>query len=125
MSVDLVAVYGQDVVRFRRQCEPRVGHASYANMLPRAEDSSSGYIRRNVRRIADALQESNHPTDQGVGAWMQLLIEKMSATGSGYTQRATAKMQSVRRSDPELLGNFRVSITDQNFGQLFRGKAAR
>jgi hypothetical protein len=82
-------------------------------------------IRRNFRRIADALQESNNPTHQGVGAWMQLLIEKMSATGSGYTQRATTKMQGVGRSDPEVLGNFRVSITDEHFGHWFRGKAVR
>jgi hypothetical protein len=82
-------------------------------------------IRRSFRHVATGLQESQIPVHQGVGAWIQLLIDRMSATGSGYTQRATAKMQNTYRHDSELLGSFRVSITEPDFEQWFRAKAAR
>jgi hypothetical protein len=82
-------------------------------------------IRRAFRHVATVLQDSRIPAHQGVGAWIQLLIDRMSATGSGYTQRARAKMQNTYRNDSALLGEFRVSITDADFEQWFRAKAAR
>lgn len=61
-------------------------------------------------QVVTTLKESQMPTHQSAGAWLELLIDTMSATGTGYARNAADKMHITYPNDSELLGQFRVSI---------------
>jgi hypothetical protein len=72
-------------------------------------------LRRALRRAADSLLGSANTKQQAVGAWLTLLIEKMSPNGKGYTKKFHAKMRDIRRSDPDIVGQFRIKVEDKDF----------
>lgn len=82
-------------------------------------------IRRTMSRAAKQLNDSRDPQDIALGAFVHGLIDKASASGQGFSKRKLSKLCHVYRSDPDILGSFRVDIQDPNFHFLFTSRANR
>ncbi len=82
-------------------------------------------IRRTMSRAAKQLSESHDPRDMALAAFVHGLIDKASASGQGFSKRKLGKLCHVYRTDPPILGQFRVDVTDPNFHCLFTSRANR
>lgn len=82
-------------------------------------------VRRAMSRASKALMESKEGKEAAVAAWLHSLIDKVSPVGTGFSKRKAQKMGHLYRSDPSILGQFRMSITDPSFGHMFVSRANR
>ena len=79
-------------------------------------------IRRHITRVSEQLQATDSPLYQSVGSWMELLIDRAAATGEGRTKKAREMSANLTIRDPGILGEFRISVEDKNFGSTFVSK---
>jgi hypothetical protein len=82
-------------------------------------------IRRAMSRAVKQLSESDVPEELALGALVHGLIDKASASGQGFSKRKLGKLCHIYRNDPDILGEFRVDITDPDFKYLFTSRANR
>jgi hypothetical protein len=82
-------------------------------------------VRRAMSRASKNLVDSKNGQEAAVAAWMHSLIDKVSPTGVGYSKRKSAKMGHLYRSDPAILGQFRMNIQDPSFSHMFVSRANR
>ena len=82
-------------------------------------------VRRAMSRASKALMDSKDGKEAAVAAWTHSLIDKVSPVGAGFSKRKSQKMGHLYRSDPAILGQFRMSITDPNFDAMFVSRANR
>lgn len=82
-------------------------------------------VRRAMSRASKALMESKDGKEAAVAAWTHSLIDKVSPVGLGFSKRKAQKMGHLYRSDPAILGQFRMNIEDPNFGHMFVSRANR
>lgn len=82
-------------------------------------------IRRTMSRAAKALNESRDPQDIALGAFVHGLIDKASASGQGFSKRKLSKLCHIYRTDPSVLGEFRVDVQNPDFKHLFTSRANR
>jgi hypothetical protein len=69
------------------------------------------------------LLQSDSIRHKAVGSFLFDLIDKASASGSGFSKRKMAKQGSIYLTDPKILGYFRVCVTDPGFASLFVSRA--
>lgn len=82
-------------------------------------------VRRAMSRASKALMDSKDGKEAAVAAWLHSLIDKVSPVGVGFSKRKSQKLGHLYRSDPALLGQFRMNIEDANFGHMFVSRANR
>jgi hypothetical protein len=82
-------------------------------------------IRRAMSRASKQLMESKDPREHALGAYIHSLIDKANPAGQGYSKRKIAKQCHIYRSDPSVLGEFRISVSDPDFGHMFVSRANR
>lgn len=82
-------------------------------------------VRRAMSRASKTLMDSKDGKEAAVAAWLHSLIDKVSPTGTGFSKRKAQKMGHLYRSDPAILGQFRMNIEDPNFGAMFVSRANR
>jgi hypothetical protein len=82
-------------------------------------------IRRAMSRASKQLIDSKDPEENAVVAYLHGLIDKANPSGVGYSKRKAAKLGHLYRVDPDLLGEFRLRIEDENFGAMFVSRANR
>jgi len=82
-------------------------------------------VRRAMSRASKALMDSKDGKEAATAAWVHSLIDKVSAVGVGFSKRKAQKMGHLYRSDPGILGQFRMDIEDPNFGHMFVSRANR
>jgi hypothetical protein len=82
-------------------------------------------VRRAMSRVSKALMDSKDGREAAVAAWLHSLIDKVSPVGTGFSKRKAQKLGHLYRSDPTILGQFRMSITDPTFGHMFVSRANR
>jgi len=82
-------------------------------------------VRRVMSAAAKTLSKSNDRRDKAIGAYVSDLIDKASASGQGFSRRKLAKQGAVHVKTPDILGEFRISVTDPAFDQIFVSRANR
>jgi hypothetical protein len=82
-------------------------------------------IRRAMSRAAKQLNDSKDGNEAALGAFIHGLIDKASASGQGFSKRKLAKQCHLYRKDSDILGQFRVDVTDPHFEQMFVSRANR
>lgn len=82
-------------------------------------------VRRAMSRASKALMDSKNGKEAATAAWLHSLIDKVSPVGNGFSKRKAAKCGHLYRSDPALLGQFRMSMTDSDFNHMFVSRANR
>lgn len=89
--------------------------------------SQFGVKRPDVRRALSALSKqllaSKEAPILALGAYVFGLIDKASAQGRGLSQRERAKICPIYRRDPNLLGQFEVDVTTQDFDHFLVSRA--
>jgi hypothetical protein len=80
-------------------------------------------IRRAMSRASKELLAMGGGLEQGLGAYILNLIDKANPSGVGLTKREAAKAGDIHRSDPEILGQFRMDVEDPDFDQMFASRA--
>jgi hypothetical protein len=69
--------------------------------------------------------DSKDGREAAVAAWIHSLIDKVSPVGVGFSKRKTQKQGHLYRSDPAILGQFRMKIEDPDFSHFFVSRANR
>jgi hypothetical protein len=82
-------------------------------------------IRRAMSRASKQLMESKDPQEHALGAYIHNLIDKANPAGQGYSKRKIAKQCHIYRTDPSILGEFRISVSDPDFQHMFVSRANR
>lgn len=82
-------------------------------------------IRRAMSRASKQLMESKDAQEHALGAYIHSLIDKANPSGVGYSKRKVSKMGHLYRSDSEILGEFRINVSDPDFDQMFVSRANR
>jgi hypothetical protein len=82
-------------------------------------------IRRTMSRAAKTLNDSKDPQDIALGAFVHGLIDKASASGQGFSKRKLSKLCHIYRTDPPILGEFRIDVQSPDFKHLFTSRANR
>lgn len=82
-------------------------------------------IRRAMSRASKQLMESKDPQEHALGAYMHSLIDKANPAGQGFSKRKLAKQCHIYRTDPKILGEFRIDVLDPDFGHMFVSRANR
>ena len=80
-------------------------------------------VRRAMSCLAKDLLDQKDIHMLALGAFVFGLIDKASAQGRGLSSREKAKICTIYRRDPDILGKFRVDVTDKNFEHLLVTKA--
>lgn len=80
-------------------------------------------IRRVTREAARGLKESKDMRAQALGAFLWGLVDKASTTGAGVTARQAAKQGHMYARTSQMYNEFRVDVTDPEFGEMFSGRA--
>jgi hypothetical protein len=81
-------------------------------------------IRRAMSRASKALLEMKG-REHALGAYIYSLIDKANPSGQGYTKRKLAKQGHVVKTDPPIIGQFRIDVTDPDFEAMFVSRANR
>ena len=81
-------------------------------------------IRRAMRQAAQQLGKSDDPRDKALSAYLDGLLEKASASGTGLTIRQKAKQGHMYHCDPAILGEFTIRLEDPNISHVFMPRAA-
>lgn len=82
-------------------------------------------IRRAMSRASKQLMESKDAQEHALGAYIHSLIDKANPLGVGYSKRKTQKLGHLYRTDPAILGEFRIKISDPDFEHMFVSRANR
>lgn len=82
-------------------------------------------VRRSMSRASKAMRDSADPKEAAVAAWLHSLIDKVSPLGTGFSKRETKKKGNLVQRDPAVVGQFRINITDPDFGHMFVSRAVR
>ena len=82
-------------------------------------------IRRAMSRASKQLMESKDPQEHALGAYMHSLIDKANPAGQGFSKRKLAKQCHIYRTDPAILGEFRIDVLDKDFDNMFVSRANR
>lgn len=82
-------------------------------------------IRRAMSRASKALMESKDATAHALGAYIHSLIDKANPSGVGYSKRKVSKLGHIYRTDPTILGEFRIKVEDPDFDHMFVSRANR
>ena len=83
-------------------------------------------VRRAIRRAAQVLEQSENRQGKALGAYLQGLIEKASASGMGYSRRKLSKQGHIQLRDPDILGEFCIDVSDPDFERsVFVSRANR
>jgi ribosomal protein S8E len=81
-------------------------------------------IRRAMSRAYKQLLESEKPRENALGAYIYGLIDKMSFQGEGFTKKYRQQQTcNVRRTDPSILGEFRIDTGDPNYEHVLSSRA--
>jgi hypothetical protein len=82
-------------------------------------------VRRAIRRAAQALEQSDDRQGKALGAFLQGLIEKSSASGMGFSKRKLYKQGHIQLRSSDILGEFCIDVSDPDFEQVFVSRANR
>jgi hypothetical protein len=82
-------------------------------------------IRRAMSRASKQLMDSKDVHEHALGAYIHSLIDKSNPAGAGYSKRKVAKLGHLYRTDPPVVGEFRIKISDPSFDQMFVSRANR
>lgn len=82
-------------------------------------------IRRAMSRASKQLMESKDPQEHALGAYIHSLIDKANPAGQGFSKRKMQKQCHIYRTDPAILGEFRISVGDPDFDHMFVSRANR
>ena len=82
-------------------------------------------VRRAIRRVAQTLEQSSDRQGRALGAYIQGLIEKASASGMGFSKRKLSKQGHIQVKCPDILGEFCVDVNDPDFDHIFTSRANR
>lgn len=82
-------------------------------------------IRRAMSRASKQLLDSKDPQEHALGAYIHSLIDKANPAGQGYSKRKVAKQCHIYRTDPAILGDFRIRVDDPDFRHIFVSRANR
>ena len=82
-------------------------------------------IRRAMSRASKQLMESKNTQEHALGAYIHSLIDKANPSGVGYSKRKVSKLGHIYRTDPALLGEFRIRVEDKDFEHMFVSRANR
>ena len=82
-------------------------------------------IRRAMSRASKQLLESKDPEEKALGAYIHSLIDKANPSGTGFSKRKVQKLGNIYRTDPAILGEFKIKITDPDFDHMFVSRANR
>ena len=82
-------------------------------------------IRRAMSRASKQLLESKDPMEEGLGAYIHSLIDKANPSGTGFSKRKVQKLGNIYRTDPAILGEYRLRINDSDFDHMFVSRANR
>ena len=82
-------------------------------------------IRRAMSRASKQLMESKDAQEHALGAYIHSLIDKANPSGVGYSKRKVSKLGHIYRTDPALLGEFRIKVEDPDFDHMFVSRANR
>ncbi len=82
-------------------------------------------IRRAMSRASKQLMESKDPMEHALGAFIHSLIDKANPSGTGFSKRKVQKLGNIYIQAPQILGEFRVKITDPDFDECFVSRANR
>jgi hypothetical protein len=80
-------------------------------------------IRRTLAETSKNLRASHDPREVALGAYIHGMIDKASFKESGLTKRQMKKQTNVYRTDPAILGKFRVRADDPDFEHVFTARA--
>jgi hypothetical protein len=82
-------------------------------------------VRRAMRFAMNKLGKCDDDKAKALGAHLQGLLEKASASGKGFSKRKMDKAGHIYMKDPALLGDFHINIQDPDFHHLFIPSANR
>jgi hypothetical protein len=82
-------------------------------------------IRRAMSRASKQLMESKDVHEHALGAYIHSLIDKSNPAGAGYSKRKVAKLGHLYRTDPAVVGEFRIRIDSPDFEHIFVSRANR
>lgn len=82
-------------------------------------------IRRAMSRASKTLMDSRDPSEHALGAYIHSLIDKANPSGTGFSKRKVSKLGNIYRTDPDILGEFRVSVCSPDFEHMFVSRANR
>ena len=82
-------------------------------------------IRRSLSRASKQLMGSADGHEHALGAYIHSLIDKANPNGQGFSKRKTAKLGHLYRTDPNMLGEFRIKVDDPTFDAMFVSRANR
>lgn len=82
-------------------------------------------IRRAMSRASKQLMESKDAHEHALGAYIHSLIDKANPSGTGFSKRKVQKLGHIYRTDPSLLGEFRIRVEDPDFEHMFVSRANR
>lgn len=82
-------------------------------------------IRRAMSRASKALMDSRDAQAHALGAYIHSLIDKANPSGVGYSKRKVSKLGHIYRTDPAILGEFRIRVEDPDFDHMFVSRANR
>lgn len=80
-------------------------------------------IRRAMSRASKALMLSKDGHELALGAYIHGLIDKASASGQGFSKRKLAKQCHIYRTDPSILGEFRIDVGNKDFDNVLVARA--
>jgi len=82
-------------------------------------------IRRAMSRSSKTLMETKDPEQHALGAYIHSLIDKANPSGTGFSKRKVSKLGNIYRTDPDILGEFRIKVDDPEFEHMFVSRANR
>jgi hypothetical protein len=83
-------------------------------------------VRRAIRKAAQVLEQSKDRQGKALGAYLQGLIEKASASGMGFSKRKLSKQGHIQLRDPDILGEFCIPVDHEDFERsVFTSRANR
>jgi hypothetical protein len=82
-------------------------------------------IRRAMSRASKQLMDSKDVHEHALGAYIHSLIDKSNPAGAGFSKRKVAKLGHLYRTDPAIVGEFRIRMESDDFGHMFVSRANR
>lgn len=82
-------------------------------------------IRRAMSRASKTMMDAKDPEQHALGAYIHSLIDKANPSGTGFSKRKVSKLGNIYRTDPDILGEFRIKVDDPDFDHIFVSRANR
>lgn len=74
-------------------------------------------VRRALTKAVNVLMDDQHEEHVAFGAYIHGLIDKASITGTGFSARKIQKHSHLHKADPNVVGAFRINVTDPSFDE--------